>query len=65
MAVHLADTSPLAAADASAALSLPVNRDTRLSVTEFTSTAKALPPHPVQAIQQNVSEPRIASTNVS
>lgn len=54
MAVHLVDVSPLGAADTSSAHSLPVNRESRLSVTEFTSNARALPPHPVQAIQQNV-----------
>lgn len=55
------DVSPLAAADPSSALTLPVNRESRLSVTEFTSNAKALPPHPVQALQENVSGPSYRS----
>lgn len=55
MAVHLVDVSPLAAADPNSARTLPVNRESRLSVTEFTSNAKSLPPHPVQVLQEKVS----------
>jgi len=53
MAVHLVDASPLAAVDPSGAASVPVSRESRLSVSEFSSHAKSLPPHPVQAIQDH------------
>lgn len=57
MAVHLVDVAPLATTDPSATGVLPVSRESRISVTEFTSNAKSLPPHPVQAIQENVLQP--------